>query len=223
VQLVAATPALLEKPQSLRALKKVCDGIIIRRNEGYDYGSWMTGIRICRERIEQQQQLVLCNDSFWGPVRPLKHMIERLHKCTADVVGLTDNLMHEPHLQSAFLMFKEKAIPCQKFWDFWHEIQCWKSKRMIAKNYEVGLPVLLKNEGLNLKSLYSTSTNGNILRSEWKELIENQNFPFIKVSPLRDNPHGIDISNWKSVVSGSNRKLARDIENQTKISKTLET
>ena len=94
---------------------------------------------------------------------------------------------------------------------------------MIVKNYEVGLPVLLKNEGLNLKSLYSTYANGNILHSEWKELIENQNFPFIKVSLLRDNPHGIDISHWKSVVSSCNRKLAHEIENQTKTSKTLGT
>ena len=43
VQVVAATPSLLEHPHDLAALRNVCDGLIIRRNEGYDFGSWMTG------------------------------------------------------------------------------------------------------------------------------------------------------------------------------------
>ena len=216
VQVVAATPALLEHPRALRALKNVCDGLIVRRNEGYDYGSWMTGIRFCRELIERRQQLVLSNDSFWGPVRPLNEMIDKLHNCSADVIGLTDNLMYEPHLQSPFLMFNRGAISCPKFWNFWDKIQCWENKRSIVKNYEVGLPVLLKKEGLQLKSLYSTNANGNILHTEWKSLIENYNFPFIKISLLKNNPHQIDIRDWKSVVRRGNRKLALEIENQLK-------
>lgn len=216
VQVVAATPALLQHPRDLRALEKVCDGLIVRRNEGYDYGSWMTGIRFCRELIEQRQQLVLCNDSFWGPVRPLSGLIEKLQNCTADVIGLTDNLMYEPHLQSPFLMFNQRVISCPKFWTFWNGIQCWGSKRSIVKNYEVGLPAMLRREGFQLESLYSTNANGNILHSGWKSLIEEQNFPFIKASLLKDNPRQIDISDWKSVVHSGNKKLAREIEKQLK-------
>ena len=214
VLVVAATPALLNRPRDLSALKKVCDGLIIRRNEGYDYGSWMTGIRFCKELIEQRQQLVLCNDSFWGPVRPLETLIKRLDHSTADVIGLSDNLMYEPHLQSPFLMFKERVINCPQFWTFWDNIKCWENKRSIIKNYEVGLPVLLTNEGLQLKSLYSSNANGNILHSDWKSLIIDQDFPFIKVSLLRDNPHQLDISDWHSVVEQGNKALAAKIKNQ---------
>ena len=216
VQVVAATPALLNHPRDLNALKKVCDGLIIRRNEGYDYGSWMTGIRFCKELIKQRQQFVICNDSFWGPVRPLEKLINKLHHCTADVVGLTDNLMYEPHLQSPFLMFKERVVNCSKFWTFWDNIKCWENKRSIIKNYEVGLPALLMREGLKLKSLYSKNANGNILHSEWKSLIRDQDFPFLKVSLLRDNPHQIDISDWNIVVDQGNRSLSREIRRQLK-------
>ena len=214
VQVVAATPSLLNHPRDLNALKKVCDGLIIRRNEGYDYGSWMTGIRFCRELIQQHQQVVICNDSFWGPVRPLEKLIKRLHDCAADVIGLTDNLMYEPHLQSPFLMFKERVIQCPGFWSFWDNIQCWENKRSIIKNYEVGLPVLLMNEGLKLRSLYSANANGNILHSEWKSLITDQDFPFIKVSLLRDNPHQLDINDWHTVVKQGNKSLATEIRRQ---------
>ena len=221
VQVVAATPSLLQCPRELRALKNVCDGLIIRCNEGYDYGSWMTGIRYCRQLIEQRQQLVLCNDSFWGPVHPLNDLIDRLHKCTADIIGLTDNLMYEPHLQSPFLMFNKRAISCPKFWTFWENIQCWSNKRSIVKNYEVGLPVLLQKEGMKLKSVYSANNNGNIYHAKWKSLIEDQNFPFIKRSLLKDNPHRLDISDWKSVICKSNRKLASQIQDQLNQSQSI--
>tara|TARA_B100001057_G_scaffold124738_1_gene123476 strand:+ start:141 stop:497 length:357 start_codon:yes stop_codon:yes gene_type:complete len=111
-------------------------------------------------------------------------------------------------------MFNKKAISCPEFWTFWENIQCWSNKRSIVKNYEVGLPILLKKEGMELESIYSKNANGNTYHAEWKSLIENQNFPFIKRSLLRDNPHKIDISDWRSVVRKGNKPLARQIEDQ---------
>ncbi len=216
VQVVAATPSLLEHQRHLAALRNVCDGLIIRRNEGYDFGSWMTGLSFCRDIIDLRQSVLLCNDSFWGPVRPLTGLINRLTKSQADVIGLTDNLMYEPHLQSAFLLFKYRAVSCPAFWQFWENIMCWHQKRSIVKNYEVGLSTLLKDHGMNLESLYSKNSNGNILHAEWKSLIEEQDFPFIKVSLLRDNPHEVNISDWKDVVRRGNRRLAGQIDEYLK-------
>ena len=213
VQVVAATPSLLHHPRELTTLRSVCDGLIIRRNEGYDFGSWMTGLRFCRDLIDQRQSVLLSNDSFWGPIRPLTGLINRLSNSQADVIGLTDNLMYEPHLQSAFLMFKRRAVSCPSFWQFWDNIMCWDEKRSIVKNYEVGLSVLLKENGMTLESLYSKNANGNILHAEWKSLIEDHEFPFIKVSLLRDNPHEVDIRDWKETIRRGNRRLARQIEN----------
>ena len=211
VQVVAATPSLLQQPRQLAALRRVSDGVIVRCNEGYDYGSWMTGLRFCRQKIEKQKIVVITNDSFWGPVRPIQGLIDRLMGSQADVVGLTDNLMYRPHLQSPFLMFKHRAISCDAFWNFWDNIACWDNKRSIVKNYEVGLPALLEEQGLLLESLFTHNANGNILHAEWQSLIEQQNFPFLKVSLLRDNPHSVDISNWKEVVGQGNHRLVKQI------------
>ena len=52
-----------------------------------------------------------------------------------------------------------------------------------------------------------------ILHAEWKSLIEDHEFPFIKVSLLRDNPHEVDIKDWKETIRRGNRRLARQIEN----------
>ena len=216
VQVVAATPALLKHQRDLTALKNVCDGLIIRRNAGYDFGSWMTGLRVCRDLIDQRQSVLLCNDSFWGPIRPLTDLINRLASSQADVIGLTDNLMYEPHLQSAFLLFRSRAVSCPAFWKFWEQIMCWNEKRSIVKNYEVGLSVLLKENGMTLESLYTKNSNGNILHAEWKSLIEEQDFPFLKVSLLRDNPHEVNIADWKDVVRRGNKRLAEQIDQYLK-------
>ena len=90
---------------------------------------------------------------------------------------------------------------------------CWNEKRSIIKNYEVGLSALLKENGMTLESLYSNNANGNILHAEWKSLVEEHDFPFIKVSLLRDNPHEVDIKDWKEIVRRDNRRLARQMEN----------
>lgn len=214
VVVVAATPSLLENERNLNRLKRASDGLIVRRNEGYDYGSWMAGLRAYKPLILQRGQLLLSNDSFWGPVRPIDKLLMKLSDTTADVVGLTDNLMYEPHLQSPFLLFREKVINNPVFWDFWDDIKRWETKRSIIKNYEVGLPVLLRKQGMRLESLYCHNSNGNIFHAEWKSLITQQGFPFIKVSLLRDNPHGVDIATWQSVVNEYNPWLTRQISAQ---------
>jgi len=214
VLVVAATPSLLQHPRSLSGLQRVSDAVMIRRNEGYDYGSWMTGLRAFRDLIIERGQLLLSNDSFWGPVRPINLLLERLKRSTADVVGLTDNLMYEPHLQSPLLLFRHNVINNSMFWDFWNNIERWETKRNIVKHYEVGLPVLLKQQGMTLESLYSNQSNGNIFHADWRSLIIDQDFPFIKVSLLRDNPHQVDLDGWQALVDQHNPWLTRQIVKQ---------
>ena len=67
-------------------------------------------------------------------------------------------------------------------------MQIWPRKRDLIKQCEVGLPVQLREAGLMLESLYTHNANGNVLHYDWKLLIEQRGFPFLKVSLLRDNP-----------------------------------
>ena len=83
-------------------------------------------------------------------------------------------------------MFNAPVIESTAFWDFWEKINCWAHKRSIIKNYEVGLPILLQQQGFQLESLYSKNANGNILHAG-RINIREQDFPFIKVSPQRQS------------------------------------
>jgi len=214
VIVVSSASGLRWHPRTLHRLRQRCAAIVIRRNQGYDFGSWKVALKLHRHDIEQAAFVVLTNDSFWGPITPLDDLFQRLHASTADVIGLTDNLMYEPHLSSAFTAYKPKALQCPAFDRFWESLQIWPRKRDLVKQCEVGLPVQLRAAGLKLESLYTHNANGNVLHYAWKELIEQRGFPFLKVSLLRDNPTRQHIDSWPEVIGQRNPQLAAYIEHQ---------
>ena len=204
----------------MRNLKRCCHAILIRRNEGYDFGSWMAALRWLEKDLKLVNQLILTNDSFWGPISPLDDLFEQIKSSNADIIGLTDDQMYTPHLQSAFLVFQKSVIQSSAFKNFWNQIESWPKKRDLIKRYEVGLSVLLQKAGFKTESLYTQYANGNILHTAWRELIETKNFPFLKVSLLRDNPTHQDIRPWAHVISERNPILAAQIRSQLQKPKT---
>ena len=214
VIVVSSASGLRWHPRTLHRLRQRCAAIVIRRNQGYDFGSWKAALKLHRQDIEQAAFLVLTNDSFWGPITPLDDLFQRLHASTADVIGLTDNLMYEPHLSSAFTAYKPKALQCPAFDRFWESLQIWPRKRDLVKQCEVGLPVQLRAAELKLESLYTHNANGSVLHYDWQHLIEQRGFPFLKVSLLRDNPTRQPIDSWPEVVGQRNPQLAACIEHQ---------
>ncbi len=214
VIVVSSASGLRWHPRTLHRLRQRCAAIVIRRNQGYDFGSWKAALKLHRQDIEQAAFVVLTNDSFWGPITPLDDLFQRLHASTADVIGLTDDLMYEPHLSSAFTAYKPKALQCPTFDRFWGSLQVWPRKRDLVKQCEVGLPVQLRAAGLKLESLYTHNANGNVLHYDWKELIEQRGFPFLKVSLLRDNPTKQPVDSWPEVIGRRNPQLAASIERQ---------
>ena len=122
--------------------------------------------------------------------------------------------MYFPHLSSPFTVYRKSILESALFWDIWDNIQVWEQKRDVVKQYEVGIPSKLKSDGFKLKSLYTQYANGNTFHTEWRQLIEDHNFPFLKVSLLRDNPTKQNIECWEEVIRARNPKLTRIILEQ---------
>ena len=221
VILVAATPALGDQPALLQRLRRHCVGIVVRRNVGYDFGSWRTGLNMFRDAIETSEEVILTNDSFWGPVRPLRSLFQKLKQTDGDAIGLTDDLMYEPHLQSAFISYRRKALDHPSFHDFWNDLKVWNSKPDIIKRCEVGLTAKLASEGLKLKAIYSEQSNGNVLHYDWKSLIVDQGFPFIKVTLLKGNPTRQNTDGWRELVRSHNPRLAKRIQEQLELTESI--
>mgnify|MGYP006280404511 CR=1 FL=1 len=204
---VGATPAIASDDKTLELLRRYCSKIIIRENEGYDFGSWKTGLDFLGQRLALCKEVILTNDSFFGPFHSFGSLFKSLEKSNADMVALTDNLLFKPHLQSAFISYRSAALHHDVFISFWENLVTWPTKREIVRNCEVELSWSLKNAGLSSQSLYSYNANGNILHFEWKSLVTKRLFPFVKVSLLRDNPTGQSIEDWDKVLLKYNPEL----------------
>ena len=122
--------------------------------------------------------------------------------------------MYSYHLQSSFLVFRNSVINSEAFQNFWSHQLIWDKKRDLVKSCEVGLSRILIQNGYKLKSLYSDQSNGNILHFRWRELIEEDDFPFLKVSLLRDNPTSQSIDGWERIIQARNKGLFKLIKAQ---------
>nr|AIA86739.1 RgpF [uncultured Synechococcus sp.] len=86
----------------LSKLDGIVDHIIFGRHGEYDFGSYKRGIAWLRENklLENADDLILCNDSCYGPIKSFKAMFSTMESRKLDFWGATDNHSFGYHLQS---------------------------------------------------------------------------------------------------------------------------
>jgi GT2 family glycosyltransferase len=208
---VSAAPALLEQSATMAQLRELCAVVLVRSNEGYDFGSWQAGLAFCRRWIDRAPLLILTNDSCYGPLHNLDGLFEQLEACQADVMGLTESTAIRAHLQSYFMAYRPRVFRTTLFWTFWQQISVWPSKIDLVRACEVGWSEILSNAGFRLEALYLAGEHGNVTHTHWRELLEELRFPFLKTELLRLNPIRQDIDAWYPVASACNPQVARMI------------
>tara|TARA_R110000868_G_scaffold126906_2_gene334233 strand:- start:6219 stop:7127 length:909 start_codon:yes stop_codon:yes gene_type:complete len=121
-------------------IKNLTDKIIIRKNEGYDFLAWREGLRhIGYENLKNYDEVILANDSCYAPLFPLEEMFKKMQNNTCDFWGITESKRISKHLQSYFLVFKNKVILSKEFEIFWENLEVINNKEDIVLNYEIKL------------------------------------------------------------------------------------
>ena len=108
-----------------------------RKNEGYDFYSFKLGIEAIG--VSRFDQLIVCNDSVYGPLSDLATVLAEMRSRNAKFWGLTNSHDYQHHLQSYFLVFAGDALQSQAFKNFWGSVQILDNKVEIIRRYEVGL------------------------------------------------------------------------------------
>jgi hypothetical protein len=195
--IIFISTANLAKPEVER-LYLDCDDVILRQNTGFDFGSWAEGF--AKHAGDIGGRLLLANDSVYGPIGSLAAAFARLTAEPADFYGFVESIEITPHLQSWFLLFEPwvvrhsefKTILCQSFSAM--------GKNDIIKKGELSLSQRLSAAGFKYNALYLTSRFGlaarylpaNPTQFLWRELLFQEQIPFLKVELLRDNPFGLE-------------------------------
>jgi hypothetical protein len=195
--------------------------IVIRRNVGHDFAAWRDAMMACGLPAANTRLLVLANDSVYGPLHPLKPVLDRINFDEADVWGATDSWQHRFHLQSFFLAFGPRALGQEAFKQFWRSVRSVRSKEWVVKQYEIGLSRSLIAAGLRCKAIWSCLAMIDVVRfaaakDEAHDKLEAVAVPQVAPEPL-NNPRYVD-----SLVSAADRRILHIADHRIPLNPTAD-
>lgn len=183
--------------------------VMVRSNRGYDFGGWAAAIRALGAKVPTYDMLVVTNDSVLGPANTFPAMVEHAEQADADLVGLVDSTEIALHLQSFTLFFKAGALRSAVFRRFWYAVVS-GDRDLVITRYEVPMQAQFKATGLRTLALYPLLDSDTINRTldRWTDLLD-EGFPYLKVRLLRENPLGMDLTNWRDAAINAGFDLQR--------------
>jgi len=116
----------------LRVLEGQADTVLVRENTGFDIWAHKHAIDYLGERIGEFDEVVLTNDTWYGPVRPLQPVFERMDALNIDFWGMTEHAADPGtpgvsaatprHLQSFWMAFR-RSVTTSPAWDsYWRQL-----------------------------------------------------------------------------------------------------
>lgn len=155
----------------------------------YDFGSWQELIKILGwKKISEYDELILANDSVFGPVYPIKELFERIEKDIEwEVCGITEECSIEKTLktyavnnfiQSYFIIMKKNIYMQDYIKQFFEEYSYYSSKVDVVLYGEKKLSSILIENNVVIKKIVEKLYDP---FKEWKSIL-NTGSPFIKKS-----------------------------------------
>ena len=173
-----------------KELYKINNDVIIvcaKHHGEYDFGSYKRGYLYAYENdlLDDCEQLILINDSCYGPLYPLNEMFEVMNSKKLDVWGITTGFNthfgSDTHIQSYFVAMIPTVFQNDTFKKFITSIKKEEDKMNIVYKYEIGLTKCFDSIGAK-RDVYSKYSKNNwasyILSYEY--LVQKERIPFIK-------------------------------------------
>ncbi len=177
------------------------DKVYYRDNIGYDAGGFKDAI--CNllgwDKVYQYDELLLTNDSMFGPFYPMKDIFKNMSEKEADFWGLTKykeriyeaygKMAHVPeHIQSFFLVFRSRLLHSDLFRELWETMPYYGSFNEVVEEYEMKLTAFLEKSGyryicyadMKINETDNIRNNYNQYGFIANELVRKRNFPFLK-------------------------------------------
>ncbi len=143
-----------------RLLKKYANQIVIRDNKGFDVGAYKEIIEYLYRKNEMKKwdEIVLCNDTFYGPFLPFTQIFDEMNQRGVDFWGLNyiDNSFLS-HIQSYFLVFGKRILINGDLLSFMNCVDSnIKDISEVYAIFEVGLFAFLKKRGYSYDTFVNT-------------------------------------------------------------------
>jgi rhamnosyltransferase len=198
---VSTSPLTAEARSWLQANAELLE----RENYGYDFYSYRAGLAAAGD-LAGYDEVVICNDTFVGPLRPYADIFAAMADVPVDFWGMTATERIEPHLQSFFVVFRSWVVASHAFTSFWQAMTPISDRRQVIRRYEVGLSRVLQEAGFTMGSYFVESDADRRRarrRVQWwalhrsggwrvgrKKLLERMREPWNPILALADDPVG---------------------------------
>lgn len=143
-------------PDEVSKLPPVVRYCSFGRHGEYDFGSYKRGYEYVMQHpvLSTSSELLLCNDSCYGPVTPFANVFAKMATVDCDFWGLCENWYVQRHIQSYFLLFKRRVFLSPCFASFMRGVQKEESAIVVIIKYEIRLTRLLEENGFVGKSAF---------------------------------------------------------------------
>lgn len=129
--LVVVNGALTDEGRE--TLEGVADDVLQRENDGYDVGGYAAALTHLGDDLAQYDELILMNYTWFGPVRPLEPLFERMNAQRVGFWGLTDHGPIHPHpiartgsmpahIQSHWIAVRRSLFTSREWSDYWRDM-----------------------------------------------------------------------------------------------------
>ena len=191
------------KDEEIKKIDKYNLDINIRENTGLDAGAFKYVYdKYGKEYLSEYDELILLNDTFFGPFKPFKDIINEMNDKNLDFWGLTanfdspdgtkkaiDGYIHS-HIQTYFIAYRKSILESDFFNNYWSKYNINKNNSFedVVNHHESYFTYLLENEGfkwdtyINLEHYKNENMkyNYNIYGYSSYTLLKYFNCPFIK-------------------------------------------
>ena len=140
--------------ENIESLKKICSKIIIRANQGRDFGAYKHGLMKYKNEIMDSQELLLVNDSTI-PLKKLDEMFDEMYAKNVDLWGVSESYkkMYENyHICSYFLLMSKNLIKSDAFWNFWKNYKITESRALTINRGETNFTYKMRMNGFKTAS-----------------------------------------------------------------------
>lgn len=184
-----------------KKLERISSDIYVRENIGFDFCAWKDAMinYIGFPKIREYDQLVLFNDSFFGPLRSFKEVFDEMDDRNLDFWGLTVHgevntvkdlcpYGYRPrYIQTYFMAFNKRIINDYSFQNYWTNIPVYTTFQEVAEKCSAVLTKYFEDMGFSW-GVYSdtsdleTDRTTNICHHAFNinELVTNRKYPIIK-------------------------------------------
>ena len=124
------------------------------RHGCYDFGSYRIGFEWAEKNgvLNDADELILCNDSCYGPAYPFEKVFAEMNKKECDFWGMVESHEMKTHLQSYFLVFKKAVFQSSSFKEYVHSFEKQDDFWGYVKKYETNFAGHLSEAGFTFAS-----------------------------------------------------------------------